>query len=78
MEKIVGRTLYNTNRDTRIVGHGLNFLFTTSLEDYYQYLTEGKIIPLEHDGMVDWLRLNWGKFSVIDIERVKRYIKLDN
>lgn len=74
MEKIVGQTLYNTNRDTRIVATGLCEIFITSAGMFYLYYNEGRITPLEDYETKDWVKNNFRSFSQPELERLKRFV----
>jgi hypothetical protein len=76
MEKIIGRSVYNTVRDTKIAGiHGTS-LFITSTGHFYLYDSEKLIQALEKEEAVEWVKTHWFGFSPDEIARLKRYIDI--
>ena len=67
MEKMVGRTQYNTARDTKIVRTKGSSLFITSTEKFYLYLGEGQIQVMEMDEVRDWVKNNWMDYVLCPI-----------
>ncbi len=77
MEKIIGRSVYNTVRDTKIVGvHGTS-LFITSTGHFYLYSSERLIQALETEDVNEWVKTHWFSFSPEEIAHVKRYVQLE-
>ena len=74
MEKMVGRTQYNTVRDTKIVGVKDSSLFITSTEKFYLYSGEGQIQVMELNEVRDWIKNNWNNFSPDELKRIGRYV----
>ena len=77
MEKMVGRTQYNTVRDTKIVGVKDSSLFITSTEKFYLYSGEGQILVMELNEVRDWIKNNWNNFSPNELKRIGRYVVFD-
>lgn len=76
MEKIVGRTQYNTNRDIKTVGNGLSVLFINSSSEYYLCFSEGRLVPMKFYEVEEWIKLNLQKFAAMELERVKKFIHI--
>lgn len=74
MEKIVGRTLYNTNRDTKIVSVQGAVLFITASANFYLYYSTGQVVPAQMYEVKDWIKSNGNSFTHDELQRIKRYI----
>ncbi len=77
MEKMVGRTQYNTARDTKIVGAKGSSLFITSTEKFYLYASDGQIQVMEMDEVREWIKNQWMNFSPDELKRIGRYVIFD-
>ena len=74
MEKMLGRTQYNTARDTKIVGAKGSSLFIASTEKLYLYSGEEQIQVMEMDEVRDWIKNNRMNFSPDELKRIGRYV----